>query len=223
VLRSVDTMVAVLTSTCNIYTRLWCVYEMYVARKLGVNVMLCPYGGDLGEYGDELENNICIGNISEKVDSVLARCGHPNKPINEDERTIRHVINQSLRSFEAVDEAVELIRLQYLLNYPTETIIYEKKVGHNILQRAITEAINNIPNIKNLLGFDTFLNRELTLRPNFKKVLENWNSEEDWVGKEIGDHDYYLVNEEDDSEKIDIYKRWIDTLKEALFNSNDSQ
>ena len=40
VLRAADVMPAVITSSCDIYTRLWRVYEMFFVIQLGVTVKL---------------------------------------------------------------------------------------------------------------------------------------------------------------------------------------
>merc|ERR1740117_466235 len=38
VLRGADVMVSVTTRSCNLYARMWCVYEMFFALQLGVKV-----------------------------------------------------------------------------------------------------------------------------------------------------------------------------------------
>merc|ERR1739848_325532 len=120
VLQVVDKMLAVIKSQCTIYTRLWCIYELFIASNVGVPVTLCPFiRGDYLKFG-WLHEDVCIVKIGEKIYSQTARCGNPNNLPNKDEIAIRETINQTKDKFRSVDEAVELIRLFYLLHYPTE-------------------------------------------------------------------------------------------------------
>ena len=43
VLKQADSMIAIMTQSCDIYTRLWCVYEIFVAISLNIPVALQSY------------------------------------------------------------------------------------------------------------------------------------------------------------------------------------
>merc|ERR1712232_1385444 len=75
VLQVVDQMLAVITSQCNIYTRLWCVYELFIASNFGVPVTLRPFIRDDDLKWGDLHEDVCIANIGDKIDSETARCG----------------------------------------------------------------------------------------------------------------------------------------------------
>eukprot|EP00927_Polykrikos_kofoidii_P068092 TRINITY_DN63489_c0_g1_i1.p1 TRINITY_DN63489_c0_g1~~TRINITY_DN63489_c0_g1_i1.p1 ORF type:complete len:1214 (+),score=137.61 TRINITY_DN63489_c0_g1_i1:164-3805(+) len=113
VLRQASQMLCLLTELCNIYTRMWCVYEMFVAMEFGVQVRMVQsfaYSARLGVVDALYEQ------CSRPVRSQEARCGNPASPINNDERAIRREIESS-SSYEAVNRAVEEARLQALLEY----------------------------------------------------------------------------------------------------------
>jgi len=74
------TMVLVPNKFCNIYTRMWCVLELYTASVMGVPTV-CAFNAE--------------GILDPSVSSKHARCGNPNMPMNDDERNIRAAIETS--------------------------------------------------------------------------------------------------------------------------------
>jgi len=212
VLRAVDKMIAVVTFGCDIYTRLWCVYELYTARKLGVEIELCSFSG-LDNFGDMTEN-VCIANITTKVDSNLARCGNPKSEQNADERGIRDAINKSDGRFHGVNQAVEYIRLQYLVTYPREEIEYCKTRGHNQLKEAIEHVLPRLSDNELMIDFDTYLQRQLVLNPGYQKVREQ-RFRNDWDQR---DHHYYIAKKSFcvTTDKIDLFHGWLKFLEESI-------
>ena len=43
VLRQAELMIAIVTNACNIYSRMWCVFEMYIALNLKIEVRVATY------------------------------------------------------------------------------------------------------------------------------------------------------------------------------------
>jgi len=108
VLRQVDVMVCVATRSCNLYTRMWCVYEMFFAIQQEVKVVMAQaiqYSEDCGfldTYTKQLE---------EPINSRSAYCGNA-----DDERRIRHEIESGFGGYDVVDTAVEVERMVALLS-----------------------------------------------------------------------------------------------------------
>merc|ERR1719282_2022142 len=100
-------MVCVLSSTGNIYTRLWCLFEIFTAFQLGQDVRVATrYRGFQYEVFDNLFMRLCL----EPINSRSAQCG-----IFADEHAIRGAIEASPGSYNAVDHAIENVRLATLL------------------------------------------------------------------------------------------------------------
>lgn len=70
-------MLVVTCEECDLYSRLWCVWEAYVALSLRVPVAFAGRGQIFG---------------TDAPSSKFARCGDPRRPMNEDERKIREAI-----------------------------------------------------------------------------------------------------------------------------------
>lgn len=117
VLKGADLMLAVVTEACDTYTRLWCVYEILVADKQKVKTILCPYIPESSELNEALENDICVANVETAVDSMNALCW--DKTNNA---SIQNIIKLSPGEFIGVNQRVEMVRLNYLLNYPMQNI-----------------------------------------------------------------------------------------------------
>jgi len=145
VLKHVTLMLAIITTGCDIYLRLWCVYELFIASKNRVDVRLCPYidASDL-QYG-LLKYDECIAKAGERVNSKEARCGNPESVPNEDELTLRKTVEQSDGRFRSVDVAVELFRFLYLVQYPTEKIEYRKTSARDTIKGAIEIIFSRLP------------------------------------------------------------------------------
>lgn len=120
VLRDVEVMVAITTRQCNIYSRMWCVYEMFCALQLGVKVVTAQaiqYSDDCGfqdTFTEQCKVPIC---------SRLARCGKPSSVVNEDERRIRAEIEAIPGGYDLVDVAVEVQRLHALMTRRWDTAV----------------------------------------------------------------------------------------------------
>jgi len=225
----IESMITILNGRCDIYKRLWCVYEMYMARKLGVNVILCPPVAGTEYDGRYINRNICIRDANKRFDSSLARCGRSgddrryqssinnedssssssssssSKPLmNNDECRIRHYINHQTtlggKKFAEVDEALEIIRCQYLLHYQTSKIEHCKTKGHSVLKNAIEGIISHLLsssqdenfNNRTLVDLNTFLKNELEFygEENYKRIRRK--NRDEYPDYTI-DHDYYII------------------------------
>jgi len=118
VLKGADSMVAVVTKKCDIYSRLWCVYELHIARTLKKEVELWPYIHSSNVRNGYLNHDVCIRNINDAVDSESAICG------NDDDRRsiVKAILSSSPDGFQTINRSVEEIRLRYLLHYPIDKI-----------------------------------------------------------------------------------------------------
>jgi len=116
VLKQSTNMLAVLTTTCDIYTRLWCVFEMWTALELDVPVDVAEYREESRvKYGDEIVHDKTFRQECQRpVSSTKARCGNPKLPMNADEIAIRHVIEGS-GGYTKIDLRVEQLRLRALI------------------------------------------------------------------------------------------------------------
>ena len=121
VLRQAVAMVCCVTEDCNIYARIWCVFEVFMAKELQVPVFMANGSQGGAEFSDldwekvfEINMDAFGRQCLEPVDSHLARCGLPSLPVNDDENMIRRAIEASPGQFTAVDLAVEEARLETL-------------------------------------------------------------------------------------------------------------
>ncbi|CAJ1360866.1 unnamed protein product [Effrenium voratum] len=141
VLHHADSMLAVVTTSCNIYTRMWCVFEMYVALQRGVPVKMfgfaVPVAGMCGIRSGELINDPIRDATCEAVDTKSARCGAPNLPQNDDEKAIRQCIELMPGGYVAIDEAIEKERLRYLQGVLDSDELQER--AKNLSMRPFTE------------------------------------------------------------------------------------
>ena len=84
-----------------------CVYEIYFAVGRHVKVRLAPHISFNDLYHGSTEKDICVNQAKNRVTSKEAHCGAPGTPTNDDEITIRKVINTLGNGFKPVDETVE--------------------------------------------------------------------------------------------------------------------
>jgi hypothetical protein len=93
--RGEGSMVAVFTSTCSLYTRMWCVFELFEAVENDVKICIAS----------------CQKVVRADVPSVEnACCGNPNtQHMNNDERMIRRMILSSAGGFTRVQTHIEEI------------------------------------------------------------------------------------------------------------------
>ena len=87
------------------------------------------------------------------VVSRKARCGHPDNPVNDDEKAIRKQIESTSGKFDKVNRTVEIIRLKYLVNYPLQLGCRKKttarddedsKLVYDTIARLNNETVNII-------------------------------------------------------------------------------
>lgn len=92
-------MVVIPNEAVNLYTRLWCVLELYCAWNLGVPIKVRTTGGILDPSTSSRE----------------ARCGRPGLPVNDDERSIRKGIERGA-GYYFVDEAIRSLHHTFVLS-----------------------------------------------------------------------------------------------------------
>ncbi len=98
-------------------------YELHTARRLNKRVELRPFIGDDDERDGNMENDICVSKISTVIDCKHAFCWD-----NYDKERIHEAITKEASDgFKDVNQAVELIRLEYLLKYPVRNIMGGEK------------------------------------------------------------------------------------------------
>ena len=96
-----------------------CVYELHVAKELGVDVQLCPHTKDGFLAWGYLWNDTCIKNIKTKVDSKNAHCSY-----GPDKDAIHRAIQNG---FDKINLSVEGLRLDNLLTYKVNKIKQGKR------------------------------------------------------------------------------------------------
>ena len=128
---------------------------MHFARMLGIAVYLRPYISEQDEKTGLVQNDICVSQIETKIDSEAAYCYS-----DEDREMIDTAIQKSSDSFSGVNQAVERIRLDYLLHYPIHNISGDEQ--HNaaeqlskaidiVLPRVVPTSVN-----ETIMSFDSF-------------------------------------------------------------------
>lgn len=117
VLKQADRMIAVLTPAADIYTRMWCVLEIFVAVQEGVPVELAALSRSYTSQG--VSSSLCDAVIEQSrapCNSCLARCGNPAAPPNSDELAIRALVEAGTGSYETLDSAVEWAKAIYFVD-----------------------------------------------------------------------------------------------------------
>lgn len=110
VLKQATDMIAVFTPAADIYLRMWCVFEIFIAVKLGVDIR---FAGHNQQYRSGIQNiydAIYEHGQRRRCDSMAARCGN-----DSDEQQIREVINSSDGKFELLDSVVEWCKASYYI------------------------------------------------------------------------------------------------------------
>jgi len=125
VLKQANVMLALLTPDSNIYTRMWCVLEIFMAIRLGVSVRLVSFREEesLYAYGSDVRvDDAAVKHGKLRCDSRSARCGDPSDPeMNSDERAIRNLIEQSdIGGYDTIDSVVEWVKAMYLIEQAEE-------------------------------------------------------------------------------------------------------
>ncbi len=110
VLKQVDQMVAIMTQSCDIYTRLWCVYEIFIAITMKVPVSLLAFNEitTSGGGSDAMYSNAVLDSSGKPVVTCEATCG-----MKADQDMIQGEIVKS-GGFEVIDDAVMWVRIKAL-------------------------------------------------------------------------------------------------------------
>lgn len=122
VLRQADLMVPVFTMACDIYTRLWCVFEMFVAQDLGIEIQMAQF---MSPKSQDIQMPF-LEYCRQPVDSKSARCGRPDAPMNRDEQLIRGHIEATPGGYAAIDSCVERMRLHALKTTDFLTVLFKQ-------------------------------------------------------------------------------------------------
>jgi hypothetical protein len=113
VLRQADCMVAVMTTSCDIYTRLWCVYEIFIAITLNIPVSLASFNEitTSGGGSDAMYTNVVLDSSSKQVSTASAVCGN-----QIDQDMIQKEILDQFGGFELIDDTVTWVRIKALID-----------------------------------------------------------------------------------------------------------
>ena len=172
-----------------------CVFEMNEAQQLKKDVKLCPFIYKSPLRSGRLHEDVCIARINTLVDSKNVFCS------NDSDKNDIHkaILSQSENGFELINAAVERIRLQYLLEYPFDTITgrdgYSKDRIHYIQRNGVKKLASSITIMVDRvhsLGDDEV--------PNFE--------------------DYYETLSKS-SEPLDVYHEW-QAIVESLIKAKES-
>jgi len=109
VLKQSEEMVAIMSKECDIYTRLWCVYEIFVAVQLNVPVSLLASNEHTGFDGSLSTNlNAVMDSTSKPFHTSEAKCGW-----KVDQEMIEAEI-ENAGGLDVIDDAVMWIRIKSL-------------------------------------------------------------------------------------------------------------
>jgi len=109
-------LLCVLTTSCNPYSRLWCLFEIFTAVQLGVEVNITSRQS--GRYGLGALEDALLKLCEEHIDSSEAECGVEGLEMgcgSIDKAAIRNAIDASPGGHRAVDIIVEESRLAALI------------------------------------------------------------------------------------------------------------
>jgi hypothetical protein len=109
VLKQATNMIAVFTPAADIYLRMWCVFEIFVAVKLGVSVKFAALNQ---QFRSGIENiyDAIFEHGQKRCCSEKARCS-----IESDEVQIRTLINATDGKFAMLDSVVEWCKAMYYI------------------------------------------------------------------------------------------------------------
>mmetsp|Transcript_98103 Transcript_98103/g.189438 ORF Transcript_98103/g.189438 Transcript_98103/m.189438 type:complete len:472 (+) Transcript_98103:1082-2497(+) len=110
VLQKAAALLCVLTADCNVYARLWCLYEMHEASRMRLDIRVAQRRRAWG-LADELLLAFC----ADPVDSRSARCGPPGSVMCDDEKALRARIEGLKGGFDDLDRVVDEVRLTALI------------------------------------------------------------------------------------------------------------
>jgi hypothetical protein len=113
VLKQADSMVAVMTKSCDIYSRLWCVYEIFVAISINIPVTLESYNEITGFGGsDKMYSNVVLDSTGKPVNTIEASCGFEG-----DKKMIHDEILNQEDGFALLDDVVMWVRIKSLIDH----------------------------------------------------------------------------------------------------------
>jgi hypothetical protein len=118
VLKQAITMVAVFTPAVDIYTRMWCVFDIFFAVKYNVPVQFVALSY---QFRSGMENmyDAIIEHGKKESSAADARCGDPTKPLNDDEKHIRSLIEEYPGKFNTIDAVIEWCKATYHIGEAT--------------------------------------------------------------------------------------------------------
>lgn len=128
VLKQATDMIAVFTPAADIYLRMWCVFEIFIAVKYGVEIRFTALNQ---QFRSGIQNiyDAVYEHGRNRCDSVNARCGNIS-----DETKIRELINFTEGKFEMLDCVVEWCKSTYYIGearHPGPA--FKSKPGHILL------------------------------------------------------------------------------------------
>jgi len=106
-------LLCIVSSTCNVYRRLWCLYEMASARELGIEVKMAekPKGVSAAWSLDQSFLTAC----NDPVDSISALCGPEGAGRGTIyEQALRRAIEAQPGGYAGINRSVEMARLESL-------------------------------------------------------------------------------------------------------------
>ena len=113
VLKQSDRMLVLITPSCDIYTRLWCVYEMFVAITLNVPVSLAAFNAitTSGGGSDAMYKNAVLDSSGKLIITKKAKCGNKS-----DQLMIQNEIKKHVGGFDLIDDTVFWVRIKALID-----------------------------------------------------------------------------------------------------------
>lgn len=109
VLKQATDMIAVFTPAADIYLRMWCVFEIFIAIKYGVRVRFAALNQQLRSGLENIYDAI-YEHGQKKCVSAEARCGNA-----ADEKHIRQLIHSTEGKFDMLDSVVEWCKAIYYI------------------------------------------------------------------------------------------------------------
>jgi len=112
VLKQAQCMLAIMTESCDIYTRLWCVYEIFIAISMNVPVSLATFNRiqTSGGGSEAMYTNVVLDSCGNPVVTSKAKCG-----MQADEVMIKAEIEKE-GGFNLIDETVMWVRIKALID-----------------------------------------------------------------------------------------------------------
>ena len=197
VLKQADAMIAILTDSCDIYTRLWCVYEIFVAITLSVPVSLSSFQEITSSGGgsDAMYSNTILDSSGKPVVTSAANCGNAS-----DKTMILSEIEKS-GGFDLIDDTVMWSRIKALIDgFPNDEMLMEtmmhRPIGScsasNIGTRQNAGIANAIKVWKETRVNDR--NTAKSSRKSRKSLLESQKSLQESVAFDIAKHHFCCLN-----------------------------